>query len=83
MFETYPKATPHPSKSVGEAQCPNGWPGKGGGTSYPTEGGASSTGYTGDRSHTKVLTGGSGKAPKSDFPGNKYETFGTEKLDKR
>lgn len=82
MFETYPKASAHPSKSVGEANCPAGWGGPHQATDYPAEPNTG-TAYQGDRSHTKHLAGGSGSKNKSDYPGNKYETFGTEILDKR
>lgn len=81
MFETYAKAGSHPSKSVGEAHT-SVWP-ESSSTHYPTEGGAKATTYHGDRSHTKHCSGGSGSKNKSDYPGNKYETFGTEKTDRR
>lgn len=80
MFETYPKASANPSKSVGEQHTTN-WP-TSNNVNYPG-GGASSTVYNGDRSHTKVCKGGSGSKSKSDYPGTKYETFGTEKVDNR
>jgi hypothetical protein len=82
MFETYPKSSAHPSKSVGEARCPPGWAGNPGTVDYPAEPNTG-TAYQGDRSKTKFLAGGSGSKNKSDYPGGKYETFGTEKLDKR
>ena len=80
MFATYPKKSANPSSKVGEQHVGN-WletPK----VRYPG-GGAKATVYNGDRSHTKVCQGGSGSAPKSDYPGNKYETFGTEKVDIR
>ena len=80
MYETYPKSSKNPSSKIGE-QHTTDWPANDK-TSYPG-GGAASTIYNGDRSHTKVCKGGSGSKNKSDYPGNKYETFGTEKLDIR
>jgi hypothetical protein len=77
MYETYPKKSANPSSSVGE-QHTRSW-NVSAKIDYPSEGGASATTYTGDRSHTKICKGGSGSKNKSDFPGNKYETFGTEK----
>jgi hypothetical protein len=80
MYETYPKKSAHPSSTVGE-QDSTTWPDHNT-ISYPG-GGASETVYNGHRSKTKVCSGGSGTPPKSDYPGNKYETFGTEKVDRR
>ena len=77
MYETYPKGSANPSSSVGE-QHTTQW-NVSPDITYPGTG-AAGTSYTGDRSHTKVCKGGSGSKNKSDFPGTKYETFGTEKV---
>ena len=83
MPETYPKGSKNPSSKYGEQKMRSGWGDTHQSTHYPTEGGAEATIYQGDRSHTKVCGGGYGSPNKSDYPGHKYETFGTEKLDKR
>ena len=62
MYETYPKAGSHPSKSVGENHTSQ-WP-ESSKTNYTSEGGASATTYHGDRSHTKKCEGGSGSKNK-------------------
>lgn len=83
MYTTYPKKSANPSSSVGEQEVRSGWDGNGSKTSYPTEGGAKSTGYQGAKSHTKVLKGSDASKPGNDYPGTKFESFATEKMDKR
>ena len=82
MFETYPKGSKNPSSSIGEQESREGWDRNTCKTRYPG-GGASTTTYSGDRSHTKLCKGGQGSKNGSDYPGTKYESFGTERMDKR
>lgn len=76
MFETYPKSTAHPSKSVGEQDSRDGW----NGTKRVTYGNttAKDTVYNGDRVNTKVCEGGSGGSGGNDYPKSRTK-FGTEK----
>jgi hypothetical protein len=84
MYTTYPKKSANPSASVGEQENRSGWDGSNGSkTSYPTEGGASSTSYQGAKSHTKLVKGSDASKPGNDYPGKKFESFATEKMDKR
>lgn len=83
MYSTYPKKSANPSSSVGEQEVRSGWDGNPGKVSYPTEGGAKATGYQGAKSHTKVLKGSDASPPPKQYPGAKYESFATEKMDKR
>lgn len=84
MFATYPKKSANPSVSVGEQENREGWDSSNASkVSYPTEGGAASTSYQGQKSHTKVCKGNDAGKPTKEYQGKKFESFGTEKMDKR
>lgn len=83
MYTTYPKKSPNPSVSVGEQENKQGWDGNPSKVHYPTEGGAKSTSYQGQKSHTKVCKGSDASPPAKQYQGKKFESFATEKMDKR
>jgi hypothetical protein len=83
MYTTYPKKSANPSISVGEQEMKQGWTGNPSRTSYPSEGGASCTSYQGQKSHTKVCKGSDATPPPKQYQGTKYESFATEKMEKR
>lgn len=82
MYAQYPKKTQHPCIKVGEQESTT-WAAEAGSSQCEYPGvGVSATVYQGQKNHTKHCSGGSGSPNKSDYPGNKYDTFASEKVKK-